>query len=399
MTGRVRRWWLGVTPSRWPIRVRLTVLYGLSFAAAGAVLVTATYILVSRSLFSPDDGAVLSRALTTLPQLGDIQNLTDLGDTEWARSVREVILAYREEKLDELLRWSLIALAAALVLAAGLGWVLAGRALRPLRQVTETAQRVAERSLHERIGLTGPPDEVKELADTIDQMLERLDRSFGSQRRFVANASHELRTPLAVNRTLLEVALGEDDVSADLRRLAPSLLATNERSERLVEGLLTLAQSELEVTERTTVDLAEIAGAVVDQEREPATVRGVRFVLDVHSAPVRGNALLMERAVANVVQNAARYSGSGTARVTTHLNDGAAILSVENPGRVFQPYEAEALFEPFRRGEDRLNSERGVGLGLSIVRSVVLAHGGTAAATPRAGGGLVVRLELPATPG
>ncbi|TDE00604.1 HAMP domain-containing protein [Jiangella asiatica] len=312
-------------------------------------------------------------------------------------TVRSAIEAYRAETLHGLLTWSIVALGAALVLAGVLGWFLAGRALRPLQQVTETARRVAERNLHERIGLTGPKDELRELADTFDAMLERLDRSFDAQRTFVANASHELRTPLAVNRTLLEVALGEPDISDDLRRLAPTLLATNERSERLVEGLLTLARSEQSVTEPVAVDLREITSAVLDQEKGEATRHGMAVTSQLRHALTTGNGVLLERMVVNLVQNAIRHGGpDGTARVWTGPRDGWVAIQVENTGPKLGTYEVEGLFEPFRRGEGRSARGQGVGLGLSIVRSIARAHGGRVVARPRDQGGLLIRVDLPA---
>jgi signal transduction histidine kinase len=371
-------------PSRWPVRMRLTVLFAVSFLAAGAVLVSVTYFLVSRSLERGIPQFAVRLPSTVTP---------GAGDEEAARQVRGAIEAYRDDTLSSMLTWSLVALAGALVLAAGLGWLLAGRAMRPLQQVTETARRVADRSLHERIALSGPDDEVRELADTFDAMLERLDRSFDAQRRFVANASHELRTPLAVNRTVLEVAAGDAGASDDLRRLAPLLLATNERSERLVEGLLTLARSEQRLDEKTPIDLRDVAAVAVEQE-----MAGIGKVhASLHPGPVAGSPVLLERMVVNLVQNAVRHGGPDAAVwITTGRWQDHAVLQVENTGTVLRPYEVDGLFEPFRRGEGRTSSSNGLGLGLSIVRSVVRAHGGTVTAQPRDGGGLVVRVELPA---
>jgi signal transduction histidine kinase len=370
----------------------LTVLYAASFLTAGVVLVSATYLLVSRSL----NRSVPSIAVR-LPEAVGPQP----GDEDLARQIRGAIQAYRDDTLNTMLTWSLVALAGALVVAAGLGWLLAGRALRPLQQVTETARRVADRSLHERIALTGPHDEVKELADTIDAMLERLDRSFDAQRRFVANASHELRTPLAVNRTLVEVTAADPDASEDLRRLAPTLLATNERSERLVEGLLTLARSEQRLDDVVPVDLREITSAAVEQESAGITEQESCVDCDLHSAPVSGSPVLLERMAVNLVQNAVRHGGRGAViRVRTGRWQDRALLQVANSGPVLRPYEVETLFEPFRRGDGRAAGSDGVGLGLglSIVRSVVRVHGGTVAAQPQDGGGLVVRVELPSRP-
>lgn len=376
-------------PSRWPIRVRLTVLYAASFLAAGAVIVTITYVLVSQALIEPE-------ATARFENLVDRPGL----DLPSAEAIRDAIEAYRQDTLNSLLTWSLIVLAAAFVLAVVLGWVLAGRALRSLQRVTDTARRVADRNLHERIALTGPDDEIKQLADTIDAMLERLDRSFDAQRRFVANASHELRTPLAVNRTLLEVALGEPEVSADLRQVGSTVLVTNERSERLVEGLLTLARSEQEVTERAPVDLADLVPAAIRHESgsdgEPSQ-HDVTFTLDLAPAFVVGSPLLLEQLVVNLVQNALRHAASATtATIRTAMANGHAVLELENAGPVIGKHEVEGLFEPFRRGNGRTAEARGVGLGLSIVRSVAIAHGGSVQAWPRDGGGLKVRVELPA---
>jgi signal transduction histidine kinase len=371
-----------VRPSRWPIRARLAALYAAAFLAAGVVLVAVTYWLVSRSLTQHSDSA------RAHPE----------SDARLAELVRDEIDTFRTETLNSLLTWSVLALVGALVLAVALGWVLAGRALRPLHQVTETATRIADRSLHERIALTGPDDEVKELADTIDEMLERLDRSFGAQRRFVANASHELRTPLAVNRTMLEVAVGNPDVSDDLKQLAPRLLVTSRRSERLVEGLLTLARSEQQVVEHTAIDLAQVAAGAVEQERHEALQRRITLATDLHPAPTTGSPVLIERLAANLVQNAVRHSPpGGEAVVRTRHAETHSILQIDNPGDVLRPDEIDELFEPFRRGNGRTSSW-GVGLGLSIVRSVAQAHGGRVFAHPRNGGGLIVRVELPTNP-
>jgi signal transduction histidine kinase len=374
-----------VRPARWTVRVRLTVLYTGAFLAAGVVLVAVTYGLVSWSLREP----IAHRLDSDAHDMGSVPN--------W-EIVSGAIESYRSAALGSLLTWSLLALAGALVLAVGLGWMLSGRALRPLRQVTETANRVAGRSLHERIALAGPSDEVKELADTIDAMLERLDQSFDAQRRFVANASHELRTPLAVNRTLIEVAIGSAEASDDLKQLAPTLLATNDRSEQLIEGLLTLARSEHEVSDRVPLDLADLAAVAVEHEKPEADERRITVATGLEAAPVKGNAVLVERMAVNLVQNAVRHSPSGIeAVVRTGRRGDRSVIEVENPGRVLRQYEVDGMFEPFRHGDGRVGTNRGAGLGLSIVRSVAQAHGGTAKARPREGGGLVVLVELPSS--
>jgi len=381
-----------VRPSRWPVRARLTVLYAGAFLAAGVILIAVTYVLVARSLTHSAEHREQqhAEAHAVLPQTSGDWDIAAM-DAE-----HKAIAAFRSEALSTLLAWSVVALVGTLVTAVVAGWVLAGRALRPLRQITETANRVADRSLHERIALDGPDDEVKELADTIDAMLERLDRSFDAQRQFVANASHELRTPLAVNRTLLEVALDDPDASNDLRQLAPNLLTTSERSERLIEGLLTLARADHEVAERTPIDLADLTAAAIEQHLPEATERDITVMTDLPPAPTAGSRVLVERLVVNLVQNAVRYSPAGAeVTIRTGREGEQSILEVENPGAMLDDSEADEMFEPFRRGNGRVSDDRGIGLGLSIVRSVAYAHGGRVSAHPRDGGGLVVRVELP----
>jgi signal transduction histidine kinase len=295
------------------------------------------------------------------------------------------------------------------VAAAGFGWLLAGRALHPLQQITATARRVADRSLHERIALDGPDDEIKDLADTLDSMLERLDRAFDSQHRFVANASHELRTPLTINRTLIEVALSGPQANESMRQLGATLLAVNERHERLIDGLLTLASSEQRITEPSPVDMADIARHVTTGSTDGARGAGVDVRTRLRPAPVEGDPVLLERLAQNLVDNAIRYNRSeqGWIVVDTGVVGGSAHLTVENTGPPVQPYEVPGLFEPFRRRPttERIADPagasigRGAGLGLSIVRSVARAHGGDVHASPREDGGLIVRVRLPAAPG
>lgn len=230
-------------------------------------------------------------------------------------------------------------------------------------------------------------------------MLERLQRAFSAQQRFVGNASHELRTPLAINRTLLEVHLSDPNAPAELQQLGKTLLATNERSEQLVEGLLLLARSDNQIVERKPVDLAEVASQAIDQVRSEADARNVEIRGERAPAVVQGNGVLLERIALNLVQNAVRYNvqgGGGWVEVTTELQHGQAVLVVTNTGPVVPAYEIDNLFEPFRRlRTERTGSDKGVGLGLSIVRSVARAHGGHIAARPREGGGLVMRVTLP----
>jgi signal transduction histidine kinase len=300
--------------------------------------------------------------------------------------------AFQNQTLNSVLTQGAIALGVVALLGMGFGWLMAERALRPLARITETARRVAGRSLHERIALGGPRDEIKELADTFDSMLERLDRAFDSQRLFVGNASHELRTPLAINRTLIEVALGRRDAPPEFRLLGDTLLAVNSRQERLLDGLLTVAHSEQGLTVHEPVDLAEVADHVLDQ----VPLNNLELRRDLLPAPTTGDPVLLERVAQNLVQNAVAYNvEGGWVEIRTETVGTEIRLTVSNTGPVVPAYEVPALFEPFRRIRDRVGSARGTGLGLSIVRSVAQAHGGAATAAPRDGGGLVVRVTLP----
>ncbi|MEU8785906.1 HAMP domain-containing sensor histidine kinase [Streptomyces sp. NPDC048637] len=388
-------------PAPWlrpTIRIRLTLLYGGMFLMAGVVLLTLIYILAAKTL---KEGTPEFRVFGTNVRVGNIScpGLPSIGTVgEINAAISDCVRNQRELALHTFLNRSLLALLGLTVVAFAFGYAMAGRVLSPLGRITRTAQRVAGSDLHRRIELGGPDDELKELADTFDQMLDRLDRAFESQRRFVANASHELRTPLAINRTLLEVQLADPGASPELAQLGKTLLATNERSEQLVEGLLLLARSENRVVDKKPVDLSEVAAQAVDQSREEAHAKGVELRGGRRQVLVQGNGVLLERIALNLVQNAVRYNVAegGWVEVVTEPQPGCAVLVVANTGPVVPAYEVENLFEPFRRlRTERTGSDKGVGLGLSIVRSVVRAHDGTITARPREGGGLEMRVLLP----
>ncbi|MFE7592510.1 sensor histidine kinase [Kitasatospora sp. NPDC057512] len=383
-------------PFRPTIRMRLTLLYGGMFLMAGVVLLLLMYVffqdavsnLVPRKL-------VFDGSIRVTGSDGVSSTMTSTDYNQWQAAD---FLARSNSALNTLLRKSLTMLVCLAVIAFAAGYAMAGRVLRPLGRITRTARDVASSDLHRRIELDGPDDELKELADTFDGMLDRLDRSFDSQRRFVANASHELRTPLAINRTLLEVQLSDPASSADLQQLGRTLLATNERSEQLVEGLLLLARSENELTDRRPVELSEVATRALEQTRGEADKREVELRSKLDPAMAAGNGVLLERLALNLLQNAVRYNTpGGWVELATTAVPGGGELVVSNTGPVVPGYELEHIFEPFRRikGADRTRSDKGVGLGLSIVRSVVRAHGGTIEATPRAGGGLTMRVRIP----
>jgi signal transduction histidine kinase len=385
------------------IRVRLTLLYGGLFFAAGVVLLAVTYALVAQD---PQGQSISIQG--SAPQ--GLQSQTVLGAPGGTANshgapepgpdqVTNTVKNYRQTMLNSLLTRGGIALGLVGAVTVGLGWLMADRALRPVHQVTETARRVAQgHNLNERIGYDGPGDDVKELADSFDTMLARLERAFDGQRRFVANASHELRTPLAINRTLVDVAVRRPDATDDVRRLGESLLVVNGRHERLIDGLLTLAGSENAITDRTPVDLADVAEHVLDQAEAAQRQLIVHRSLD--PAPTRGDPVLLERLVQNLVENAVRHNtpDSGEIWLTTGHRQDRVELHVANTGPVVPPYDVETIFEPFRRlHSQRVNSERGSGLGLSIVRAIATAHGGTVHAEPRNGGGLTIVVRMPDT--
>jgi signal transduction histidine kinase len=287
----------------------------------------------------------------------------------------EVRRAVQREVADDALHrlrlQYVLALAAMTALSVLLGWLVAGRALRGLQQITTTARRVSQDTLDERIALEGPRDELKELADTFDEMLERLSAAFASQRRFVANASHELRTPLTVMRTELEVTLADPDASnAELREMAQTVHGALDRTERLVQALLTLARSEGAVARRDPVDLATAAQLALEHTARDAEAAGLSITADLHAAPVRGDRRLLERLVANLVENAVGHNRpGGRVSVTTATRNGHSVVDVVNDGDVLDPATLPRLLEPFQRS-DRGARGDGVGLGLSIVRSV-----------------------------
>ena len=381
------------------IRIRLTLLYGGMFMIAGILLLSIIYLLAANALHVGNQLPVQLAPGGRFTSNGTCPDLVDGMTADQANvALKQCFAAQRQHALDNLLSRSLLALVGLSVIAFAFGYAMAGRVLSPLGRITRTARRVAGTDLSRRIELDGPDDELKELSDTFDEMLDRLERSFTAQQRFVANASHELRTPLAINRTLLEVHLSDPGAPVELQQLGKTLLATNERSEQLVEGLLLLARSDNEIIDRKPVDLAEVASRAIDQARSEAETKGVEVRGERKPAVVQGNGVLLERIALNLVQNAVRYNvpEGGWVEVVTELRDGHATLLVSNTGPVVPAYEIDNIFEPFRRlRTERTGSDKGVGLGLSIVRSVARAHGGHIAARPREGGGLVMRVTFP----
>jgi signal transduction histidine kinase len=387
------------------MRTRLTLLYGGMFLLAGGVLIGIFYVIFTSNfpgghladgILAPNgrvlrlrpDQPVVARAGLQLSQ-ADLQ------------AIRQQLNQHRSTILRSLVWESLLALAVVAVAAVAFGWLMAGRALRSVRHITDTARRVAGSNLHERIALDGPRDELKELADTFDAMLERLDASFDGQRRFAANASHELRTPLATNRTLLEVAVAQHRVPAELRQVIESVLAANAHSERVLDGLLTLARSENQAIDRFPVDLSDVAAGAVEETAGEAAAAGVTVDVAPDPAPTAGDPILLERLALNLVRNGIRHNHPGgwvTVSTQPAAEPGLVELVVSNSGPPVPPEQVEMLFEPFRRLGGRAGHSQGAGLGLSIVRSIVQTHGGHLTASARDGGGLVVRIWLAAVP-
>jgi signal transduction histidine kinase len=404
---------------RWTLRLRLTLLYGTLFLVAGAVLLAITYALVAHSVgqqksvvvratdgqkpvvterraTSPDFYWQSAQRLGQLPAVPpDVPKALRGTAVQLERAAQIKVNQDRAAQLDALLTWSGIALGIMAFVSIGLGWLVAGRALRPLRTMGVRARGITERNLHERLALDGPDDELKELGDTFDGLLARLETAFESQRRFVANASHELRTPITVERTLVEVALADPGANVEsLRRTCERVLAAGEDQERLIEALLTLARSQRGLDRREELDLAEVAAGVLHETPSD----GIRVSTELCDAPTNGDPALVERLVANLVDNAIKYNvDSGWIRAYTGVRDGAPTLTVSNSGAVIQPAEAAELTEPFRRlNGDRTQHRGGLGLGLSIVDAIATAHGAQLCAQPRLDGGLEVEVRFPA---
>jgi two-component system sensor histidine kinase VanS len=368
----------GPVPSRRPrrltARMKLTLTYALFVVVAGAFSLVMVYLAMRFVPYYP---------------LADV-------------NPQAAAIATRPDILQALAKASGIALLLLALIGLGAGWLIAGRVLRPLQDITRAARRAAHGSLDHRIGLTGPRDEFTELSDTFDDMLARLQRSFDAQQRFAANASHELRTPLAVSRTMLDVAVADPE-GQDYHRLVSRLRETNQRGIDITDALLQLSALDHTPPAMEPLDLADTARGSVDTVREEARTRNIALVADTRPAPATGNDVLLRQLTLNLLHNAVRHNlpTGGSLSLTTGpdpARPGRALLTVSNTGPPLSD-TVDRLTEPFLRGSGRLaeqdSTRRGHGLGLAIVASIVRAHHADLTLTPNPGGGLTVRVSLP----
>ena len=374
-----------LTPKR-TVRLRLTLLYGFLFLASGAALLAITYWLVD------------SRLTSDLVSQGPGGGATGRGPVTAPPSAAESLRAQQAADLHQFLTQSAIALAIMAGAAMALGWLTAGRSLRPLRAITAATRRISDRNLHERLALPGPRDELTNLADTIDGLLARLDAAFDSQRRFVANASHELRTPVMLTQTLLQVALADPAITlGSLRAACHEVLAACNEQDQLIRALLTLARSQRGLDRREALDLAGITGQVLrGRERETAS-RRLRVDAVLSPAPAVGDQPLAEILISNLVDNAMRHNiPGGHIEVTTGSHGGRATLTVAATGPHVPADQARRLLEPFQRLDGkRGHDHEGLGLGLSIVAAIAHAHGAALSVCPRPPGGLAITVTFP----
>jgi signal transduction histidine kinase len=386
----------GLRPPRRTARLRLTILYGAVCLVFGAILLTVTYLLTWGTVIpaSPIMATPRATAASSQSSVGPSARQENLGQPQNGAGQIAV-----DRRL--LLARSGIALVIVSAAAVGAGWLLAGRVLRPLGTITAAARRISASSLHERLALQGPDDELKELGDTLDGLFTRLEASFDAQRRFAANASHELRTPLTRERALLEVTRADPaSTAATWQDVSRDLLAFNAEQERLVEALLTLASSEAGLSRHESLDLAVITSAALAVPRPGISSLGLDVRTTIQPAILDGDPLLVQQLVTNLIDNAVRHNiPGGDVQVTTGTSGGRAVLSVTNSGQAIPPAEVDRLLQPFQRlGPRRARRDGGHGLGLSIVRAIATAHGAAITLQPRSGGGLAVDVTFPSPP-
>jgi signal transduction histidine kinase len=378
-------------------RSRLTLVYASLFILGGAALVLITYLLVASTLHPTTTPRIPARIQQALAQCLQAARTGRAGVTQkcaavYANGVQAGAAAQRSTTLTHLLTYSLLTLAGVTLLAAAAGWIVAGRILRPVHRLTAAARAASEQDLSQRIALQGPRDELRELADTFDTMLERLDRVFASQRQFIANASHELRTPLTVMRTAMDVVLAKPEPTRDeLMSMAADVRQAVDHAERLIEALLVLARNDQARALTDPLDLA----AVAEDALEGRTANGVTTTATLGEAPVTGDQMLLERLVNNLLDNAERYNiAGGTVAISTTTDNGLSLVQVVNTGTLVPAGMVERLFLPFTRLDDRTRHD-GFGLGLTLVSSIAAVHGGTVHATAVPAGGLDITVRFP----
>jgi signal transduction histidine kinase len=387
------------------VRLRLTLVYGGLFLASGAALLAITYLLVVRAtngvILHGQNSVVVgthngSHPTTAAPGQTNTQGSPPPHAATIDPAAAERLAKHQHAaELHQLLLQSGIALAIMTVLSIGLGWLVAGHVLRPLRGITTAVRDISETNLHRRLALAGPNDELKELGDTFDGLLTRLEASFQAQRRFIANASHELRTPLARQRTLAQVALADPNATVEsLRAAHERVLAAGTQQERLINALLTLARGQAGIDRHHRFDLAELTMQILATRSTEATARGLDLHTTLRPAPTAGHPRLVERLIANLIDNAVHHNQpDGYIEVQTETRDGHAVLTISNTGPDIPAHAIEQLFQPFRRLTDRVGD--GLGLGLSIVAAIADAHHATITTQPRPHGGLTMQLSFP----
>jgi signal transduction histidine kinase len=393
----------------WPhkVRLRLTLLFAGLFLAAGCALLGLTYGLVAASVpahprsargtssYANARAKLENACRQPTPDPGLVKQCKQLADAA-AKSAASAATDTRQQALHSLLLYSALGLAAMTAASGGIGWIISGRVLRPVVKITETARRASEQHLGERLALAGAQDELKELADTFDDMLDRLDRAFAAQRRFVANASHELRTPLTAMRTAIDVTLAKQaPTPRQLADMAVRVRRSIGTAEAMIDALLTLAISDQGTVRSEFLDLSAVAEDALDL----AAPGIARLCLDVTAklqpAEAYGDPQLIERMIWNLVDNAVQHNiPDGWIRLHTGLRDGHAFFQIANSGGVVPAACLPALTEPFRRLAGRVSSRGGAGLGLSIAQSVSVAHGTTLDIRSQPGGGLEILVEL-----
>jgi signal transduction histidine kinase len=421
ITSTTRRLLRGLWPHK--VRLRLTLLYAGLFLIAGGALLALTYGLVAASVppsSTPTTHAYNENLATFIrvckspasaglkvqnpgaetkaanPQVAECKRVS-----EYLAGVRAGAMSQRDQALHSLLLYSLLGLGAMTAASGGAGWFVSGRVLRPVRTMTETARRASEQHLGERITMTGPKDELRELADTFDDMLDRLDRAFAAQRQFVANASHELRTPLTAMRTAIDVTLAKPGrTQRQLEDMAVRVRRSTEQAQHMVDALLTLTVSEQSRQQADQLDLMALTEDALEHAADRIRAQELTLTAELNPAQITGDEHLVGRLVWNLIDNAVRHNApAGWIRLSTGIYDGSAFLRIANSGEVIPDSAVAMLAEPFHRLVGRTGDGGGFGLGLSIVRSVSAAHGATLTVSNPAQGGLDILVRLPKASG